>query len=131
LGTDKESLTKAVTESVTTGSRLFTDDHDSYKHVGGYRHECVNHSGKEYVRGDVHTNSIESVWALIKRGHYGTFHQWSKKHLNRYIDEFIFRLNTRNLPAFGQETTCGINFVRVMVVNMEGRRLTYKMLTDE
>jgi hypothetical protein len=67
---------------------------------------------------------------LLKRGHYGIFHQWSKKHLKRYIDEFVFRLNAKNLPAFlPDEKTCGINFIRLLVGGMEGRRLTYEALT--
>lgn len=132
VNTDAKTLSESVSEYVTTGSHLFTDDHAGYKNCEGYRHETVSHSLKEYVRGEVHTNSIESVWALIKRGHYGTFHQWSEKHLKRYIDEFVFRMNAKSLPAFGKgDTTCGINFVRLLVAGMEGRRLTYKALTDE
>lgn len=130
-GTDKMTLCQAVNNQVAQGSRLFTDEHATYQHVQGYRHETVNHTAKVYVRGDVHTNSIESVWAIIKRGHYGVYHQWSKKHMTRYINEFVFRLNAKNLPAFlVNETTCGINFIRLLVVGMEGRRLTYKALTN-
>jgi transposase-like protein len=125
-GTDTETMCKAVNAAVSSGSRLYTDDHAAYKSAEGYRHESVRHSAKEYVRGDVHTNSIESLWALLKRGHYGVYHQWSDKHLHRYVDEFVFRLNTKNLPAFFlDEKTCGINFIRLLVVGMEGRRLTY------
>ncbi len=127
--TGGKTIRSAVARRVTAGSKLFSDDHQSYQGIKGYYHESVNHSAREYVRGEVHTNSVESAWAVIKRGHYGTFHQWSKKHLRRYIDEFIFRLNTKNLPAFDRnEATCGINFIRVLVAGMEGRRLTYKSL---
>ncbi len=128
--TDIATMSDAVHGAVSTGSQLYTDDHSAYKFVEGYRHDSVKHSQKEYVRGDVHTNSIESVFALLKRGHYGIFHQWSKKHLKRYIDEFVFRLNAKNLPAFlPNEETCGINFIRLLVGGMEGRRLTYEALT--
>lgn len=130
-GTDKDSIAQAVGNNVSCGSRLYTDEHPSYDAAEGYLHDSVNHGFDEYVRGDVHTNSIESVWALLKRGHYGTFHQWSKKHLKRYIDEFVFRLNAKNLPAFlPGEKTCGINVLRLLVTGMEGRRLTYKGLTN-
>lgn len=127
--TEGKTIRKAVSEKVSFGSKLYTDEHASYKTVEGYRHASVSHSARQYVAGDVHTNSIESVWALVKRGHYGTFHKWSKKHLTRYINEFIFRLSTRNLPAFDRDgDTCGITFIRVLVAGMEGRRLTYKAL---
>jgi len=130
-GTDSETIKTAISRHVAKGARLYTDEHRSYTAVDDYRHEAINHSTGEYVRGDVYTNTIESAWALIKRGHYGTFHQWSEKHLNGYIDEFMFRLNTKNLSAFDkEEPDCGINFVRVLVSGMEGRRLKYKELTQ-
>lgn len=129
-GTDKMSIVDAVTKHVTPGSRLFTDEHASYKAVDGYRHSAVNHGGSVYVVGEVHTNGIESAWALLKRGYYGTFHHWSKKHARRYVDEFIFRLSTKNLPALNvAENVCGINAIRLLVTAMEGRKLTYKGLT--
>lgn len=127
--TEGETIQTALSKNVAQGSKLYTDEHRSYKTVNGYRHESLNHNIGEYVRGEVHTNTVESMWALIKRGHYGTFHQWSKKHLNRYIDEFCFRLNTRGLPAFDRKPgSCGITFSRALVVGMEGRRLKYKDL---
>jgi transposase-like protein len=127
--TDRETMKDTVARNVMKGSTLYTDEHSGYDSVQGYDHERVCHSGKEYVRGNIHTNSIEGVWALIKRGHYGVYHQWSKKHLHRYLHEFIFRLSTLDLPAFGKkDTTCGINIVRVLAAGMEGKRLTYKAL---
>jgi hypothetical protein len=57
------------------------------------RHETVRRSTEEYVRGNVHTNSIESVWSILKRGLYGVYHHVSFKHLNLYLSEFAFRLN--------------------------------------
>jgi len=127
--TDGKTIKGSVSRFVVSGTHLFTDEHRSYLGIKNYRHEVVNHSAGEYVRGRVHTNTIESVWALLKRGHYGTFHQWSKKHLGSYVDEFMFRMNTKNLPAFDKEQgACGINFTSVLVAGMEGRRLTYKKL---
>jgi transposase-like protein len=61
-------------------------------------HEKVAHAQEEWVRGDVHTNTIEGVWALFKRGVAGSFHKVSRKHLQRYLDEFEFRFNNRNNP---------------------------------
>jgi len=130
--TNRNTMHSMIEKNVAKGSTLFTDEHPSYEEIQGYNHERVNHSAHEYVNGEVHTNSIESVWALIKRGHYGTFHHWSAKHLQSYIQEFVFRMNTRSLPAFDKnDKVCGINFIRLMVANMEGKRLTYKALISD
>ena len=59
-------------------------------------HKMINHSARCYVRGDVHTNSIESVWSVLKRSIHGTWHHVSPKHLRRYVDETTFRLNEGN-----------------------------------
>ena len=61
-------------------------------------HETINHS-YEYARGDIHTNTIESFWAILKRGLMGQFHWVSKKYLNAYIDEFCYRYNNRELGS--------------------------------
>ena len=70
-----------------------TDDHRSYSGLANmeFKHESVNHSG------EANTNSIESVWAVLNRGVHGTFHHVSKKHLDRYVDEFTFRLNAEEM----------------------------------
>ena len=57
-----------------------------------YDHDVIHHSIKEYARGGVHTNSIESVWATFKRGYHGIYHQWRPKNTHRYAKEFAFRL---------------------------------------
>lgn len=127
--TDRRTIKGALLKNVSAGSSLYTDEHSAYKAVSCYNHSAVTHSAGLYVDGDVHTNSIESFWALVKRGHYGVYHQWSKKHLRRYIDEIIFRLSTRDLPVFDKTgDSCGINFIRMIVVGMIGRRLTYRGL---
>ncbi len=79
---------------------IYTDEHAAYKGIAGEntRHETVNHSADEYVRGDVHTNTVEGAWALFKRGVIGSFHKVSRKHLERYLDEFEFRFNNRENP---------------------------------
>ncbi len=63
----------------------------------GYCHKSIQHNLKIYVQGDVHTNTIENFWSVLKRGLYGIYHYTSKKHLDRYLDEFCARYNTRDL----------------------------------
>ena len=78
-------------------SLLVTDEYKAYNRMNKViPHYSVNHS-KEYVKGDIHTNTIESFWAILKRGIMGQFHWVSKKHLNAYIDEFCYRYNAREI----------------------------------
>jgi transposase len=91
-----------ITEHVKPGSKVYTDDWRGYQALTerhGYEHESVNHSAEEYVRGDVHTNSIESFWSQVKRGINGTYVWVSKKHLQTYLREFEYRHNLRRQPA--------------------------------
>jgi transposase-like protein len=76
---------------------LYTDESSLYKRLPGniQKHEIVNHSAKEWVRGDVHTGTIDGYWGLLKRGIIGSFHQVSIKHLHRCLSEFQFRWNNR------------------------------------
>jgi len=85
---------KAVSEKVDL---VATDDALGYEHLSelGYKHKRVSHAVGEYVRGEVHTNNIESFWSLLKRGIVGTFHHVSKKYLPLYLNEFQFRHNHR------------------------------------
>lgn len=69
----------------------------------GFNHETVNHAEKEYVRGDVHTNTIESFWSALKRGINGTYIHVSSKHLQKYLWEFEYRHNLRRLPHLMME----------------------------
>ena len=116
---DRESLGGAVHELVEGGARIHTDENPSYRHLGArYQHESVNHTKKEYVRGDVTTNSVEGFFSLIKRGVYGTFHSVSKHHLHRYLAEFEFRYNHRKLDD-GARTLAAID-------GGEGKRLLYE-----
>ena len=92
---DAGTIHSAIHANIQPGSRLLTDEHASYADLDGLfcKHESVNHSLGQYVRGDVSTNAMESVWAVFKRGLHGVYHHASKKHLGRYVDEFTFRLN--------------------------------------
>ncbi len=65
-----------------------------------YKHSTVKHSVKEFVNGMAHTNGIESVWAVLKRGINGTCHHLSSKHLHRYVNEFTYRLNACNVKVY-------------------------------
>ena len=90
------TLEKHIIENVRFGTRIFTDEFHSYSRIGKvYDHKKVSHGRGEYVKGEAHTNSIEGFWAMFKRGHYGTYHYMSKKHLQRYVDEFVYRFNAR------------------------------------
>jgi transposase-like protein len=87
-----------------------------------YSHRTVNHSAKQFVDGMAHTNSIESVWAVLKRGFYGTYHSFSRKHLNRYVSEFTFRLNEGNC----RNST--IDRIDAFLAKAQSARLTYRAL---
>ena len=85
-----------VLATVEEGSTLCTDKAAAYNGLRGYRHRSVDHTAKQYVDGMAHTNGIESVWAVLKRGYYGVYHHFTVKHMQRYVDEFAFWLNEGN-----------------------------------
>jgi len=91
------TLEKQIVEHVKIGSQLYTDEFLSYSQIGSlYPHKSVCHSKGQYVNvGNVHSNGAESFWAILKRGHYGIYHSMSKKHLQLYADEFVYRFNNR------------------------------------
>ncbi len=112
-----------IHQRIEAGSTLHTDEARAYNGLGAtFEHETVNHSAGEYVRDGVTTNSIESVWAVLKRGIYGTFHHVSPKHLGRYVDEFTFRLNDGNVERHT------LDRLDSFVDGVAGKRLTYKAL---
>lgn len=96
----RNSLEVTVTRNVLPGSRVSTDEHHGYSDLKncGFQHETVHHRSKEYVRGEVHTNTIEGFWAMIKRSIRGTHIHVSKTHLPKYLGEFEFRWNLRHHP---------------------------------
>ena len=96
---DKETLQRFVRATVSPDVDLLaTDDNRSYEDIPPFHHESVNHTVGEYVRGAVHTGSIDSFWALLKRGIIGSFHKVSVDYLPLYINEFSFRFNNRENP---------------------------------
>ncbi len=113
---------KAVKAAVTRGAILYSDEGTPYRHLPGYRVESVKHSAYEYVRGPVHTNSLESFWATMKRAYIGTFHHLSKKHLWRYVNEFMGRYNIRDEDTIDQ--------MKSIARGLLGRRLTYRDLVS-
>lgn len=118
------TLCKEVLTTVERDSTIYTDAYKSYTALGvHYRHETINHEDGEYVRGEVTTNSIESVWAVLKRGLHGTYHHCNKKHLARYVNEFAFRLNDGNVK------THVLIRLNALVDQCVGKRLTYEALT--
>jgi len=101
-GRDRETLHGFRENVAGDAQAIYTDDWKAYEGIasdsGATRHETVNHSEKEYVRGDVHTNSMENVWSLLKRSIVGSYHQVSAKHLDACLDELEFRFNNRENP---------------------------------
>ncbi|MDE2818659.1 MAG: IS1595 family transposase [Chloroflexota bacterium] len=119
-GTDMASLQGFIAARAADVAKVYTDEHSGYAGMR-FDHEAVNHSAGEYVRGQAHTNGIESFWATLKRAHKGTFHHFSTKHLDRYVTEFSARHNVRDLDTTDQMSQ--------LVSRMVGKRLRYQDLT--
>lgn len=118
---DKKTLQAIMRKQVSRDAIICTDEWGAYAGLEETfdSHEVVNHGRKEYVRGDVHTNTIEGFWALLKRGITGIYHHVSVKHLNKYVDEFEFRWNSRKAKD---------PFRFYVMLNTSKGRLTYKTL---
>ncbi len=121
---NKETIHGKIKQHIKAGSMLNTDDASVYSGLDGktYRHESVNHSAGEYVRDNVTTNGVESVFAVLKRGLIGVYHHASEKHLHRYVDEFAFRLNDGNVERHT------LSRLDSFIDGVAGKRLTYKAL---
>jgi len=94
-----KTLVGTVHDFVLPKSTVFTDDFAAYNTMPGkrqYKHHRINHSAKVYVQGNVHTNTIEGFWSLVKRGIGGVYHQVSQKYLQNYLNEYSFRYNRRD-----------------------------------
>ena len=112
-----------IKEAVCVDSTLYTDEHQSYVGMPEYKHRSVNHITKQFVDGMAHTNGIESVREVLKRGFYGVYHAFSRKHLQRYLNEFVFRLNSGNVKVHALDRIDAL--LRMCV----GKRLTWVILT--
>ena len=117
--TDKPTLQGFVAEHTSPGATVYTDEATAYEGLP-FEHGAVKHSVKEFVRGQIHTNGMESFWSMLKRAHKGTFHKLSPKHLQRYVDEFAGRHNLRNADT--------IDMMTALTAGMGGKRLRYRDL---
>lgn len=96
--TNRTTLHGAIGRHVMEGSNLYTDEHSGYMGIDGYNHSFVRHSAKQFVNQNCHTQTLDSFWSILKRSISGT-HVWvSKKHLQHYINEFVYRYNMRKRP---------------------------------
>ena len=107
--TDSDTLDKFVRNTVDSRvSLVSTDEAPGYRKIDfDFPHEVVNHSIKEYVRGNIHTATIDGFWSLLKRGVVGTYHKMSKEYLPLYLSEFSFRYNNRNNPDIFKDVIAG------------------------
>ena len=117
--TDAPTLQGFVIDHTAPGATVYSDDAGAYESLP-FNHDTVRHSLSEYVKGDVHTNGIESLWSMFKRAHMGIYHKMSPKHLNRYVQEFAGRHNLREAGTLTQ--------MGMVVRGFEGKRLTYAAL---
>ena len=120
---DHRNVRSALNQHLDFKSRLVTDGANTYRFVmpSLEQHESVDHSKKEWVRGDVHTNTLEGFFSIFKRGLVGVYQHMDKKHLHRYLAEFDFRMNNR--------AKLGINDAQRAVnalAKIGGKRLTYR-----
>lgn len=116
---DKNTLQGFVAVNTEIEAQVYTDGASAYKGMPR-QHEWVDHSVSEFVREQAHTNGVESFWAMLKRGYYGTYHQMSAKHLGRYVNEFAGRFNLRGLDT--------IDRIAAVIFMMNGKRLRYRDL---
>ena len=121
--TRKDTLHGFIKENVKPGSTVYTDEHPAYRNLVDFDHDTVKHSAGEYVKGMASTNGIESFWSMLKRGYVGIYHNFSVKHLHRYVVEFAERHNIRDLDTLEQMV--------LIARGMEGKRLRYEDLVAE
>jgi hypothetical protein len=120
----RETLQNAILNQVEFGAKLYSDDAVAYNELASlYAHDVVNHA-ETYVKGRVHTNGLENFWSLLKRSLRGTYVAVEPFHLERYVDEQVFRYNNRKeLDAAGRFS--------LAVSQMVGKRLTFAELTGK
>lgn len=119
--TQVKTLQPLIFRYVRTGCNLYSDEWNYGNDIDKfYYHRHVDHSKGFYGKGDLTSNSIESFWALVKRSIMGVYYHWSKKHMQRYLDECVFRFNTRKFSDKQR--------FELFLQNIVGRRITYKEL---
>jgi transposase-like protein len=122
-GTTISSVIPVVRENVRRESKLMTDEASWYRGVGKEfaSHETVDHSAKEYVRGEITTNTVEGYYSIFKRGMKGIYQHCSEKHLHRYLSEFDFRYSNRIALGVDDAQRAGL-----LATGIKGKRLTYR-----
>lgn len=119
--TTGETLQSFVRQHAASGAKICTDEATAYRGLAAeFEHESVNHSVAEYVRGQAHTNGMESFWSMLKRAHKGVHNRLSAKYLDRYVREFAGRHNVRELDTLEQ--------MHAVVIGMVGKRPMYRQL---
>lgn len=120
---DKATVNIIVNESLARETRVYTDESRIYNNVAAHAasHEAVKHSAGEYVRGDVHTNSVEGYFSIFKRGMKGVYQHCAEKHLHRYLAEFDFRYSNRIAVDVNDQDRAGMALRGII-----GKRLTYR-----
>ena len=120
--TRKATVAPIIEASVAPGAEVHTDESSLYTWMrSAYAHKMVSHSLGEYVRGDVTTNRVEGAFSPFKRTIYGTYHKASDMHLDRYLQMFALRWNTRTMKDAER--------MNMFLGMTAGKRLTYRMLT--
>lgn len=119
--TKKETIHAELNANLKEDATLCSDEHRAYLN-SKFTHKVVNHSAKQFVDGMAHTNGIESVWAVLKRGLDGVFHSVSVKHLQRYVGEFMYRLNEGNVTNHVWDRLDAL-FVKAFTQRIEYSRL--------
>ena len=119
-----DTVRQIVVTNISRESRLHTDESRLYAEVGTEfeRHETVNHSAKEYARGDVNTNTVEGFFSIFKRGMKGIYQHCGEAHLHRYLAEFDFRYNARKVSDTERAERA--------LSQIEGKRLTYRRIGE-
>lgn len=120
-----KTLRPILEAHISAKAALMTDEHGTYTKLGKSfaSHDVVNHTAKEYSRGHITTNTVESSFSLLKRGLVGTFHSVGEQHLQRYVTEFDFRWNTRTKLGYSDADR-----TTVALKNIGGKRLTYRRI---
>ena len=119
----QSTLVPMVRDNIKAGSNVYSDELPAYEILGKwFKHEIVNHKTKQYVNGNVSTNTIESAWAPFKRSVYGIYHNISRKHAQKYVDEITFRYNTRKYEEKER--------FDLVLLSSIGKRLTYQQVIN-
>jgi len=124
---ERETIQREINRHVRKGTILSSDEGKQYIGINrqGYKHRSCNHSAKNWVNGKASTNSVESMWALLKRGFYGIYHRFSVEHLPKYVAESVFRLNEGHCKY---QTMTRIDAIASYCI---GKRLTWSQCIGE